>query len=58
MNEKIKQQAQSLYPPKTNASEYVAFIRGVEWAIKNNEWKRLFCKGEIQEIQREIRDIG
>lgn len=30
MNTKIKQKAQELYPPTTNASEYVAFLKGVE----------------------------
>ena len=30
MNEKIKAKAQALYPPEEKASEYVAFLKGVE----------------------------
>lgn len=30
MNEKIKSKAQELYPPTTNASEYVAFLQGAK----------------------------
>lgn len=30
MNTKIKQKAQELYPPTTNASEYVAFLKGAK----------------------------
>lgn len=32
MNTKIKQIAETLYPPTTNASEYVAFLQGAEFA--------------------------
>lgn len=34
MNEKIKQQAQSLYPPEEKASEYVAFLRGARVVVE------------------------
>ena len=34
MNEKIKQQAQELYPPEEKASEYVAFLRGARMVIE------------------------
>lgn len=34
MNEKIKQQAQELYPPEEKASEYVALLRGARMVVE------------------------
>ena len=54
MNEKIKQQAQELYPPQEKASEYVAFLRGAEFPQKG--WIEIkrdkdgFCVGEVSDL--------
>ncbi len=47
MNEKIKQQAQSLYPPEEKASEYVAFMRGARMVVEQLmkfQWIKHYCE--------------
>ena len=49
MNEKIKLQAEQLYPPEEKASEYVAFLRGARMVVEQLN---------IPENMKEITDLA